>query len=760
MNYSIIDIRETEYTNISLRNSVIDGLKQNSAKFIPTIVLYDDLGLQYFEQITYLEEYYLTEAEIDILKRKADQIIEYVPDGSSLIELGSGSLRKTQLILKSLEKRKKNVTYYALDLMEDELKKSLSSLGEFHYVKLVGLWGTYEEGIDFAAGLPEDAHKTMMWMGSSIGNLDREEAANFIKTIQTKAMNPGDLFLIGIDRRNSPNKITVAYNDPKGITAKFIMNGLDHVNVILAQPLMDRDNFEYFSRYNDDIGRHEAYYKVKNDTTLEYKPTDDSTKIEIKLKKGELINVEYSYKYSKAETTTLFNNSFLLHVESWPDSQSQYDLHLTYKPPFYFPRHLKSQESVPTIEEWKELWKTTDTIMNMVSPGLFHERPIEFRHPFIFYMGHIPAFLDINLAKYFKEKFTEPQNFAGIFERGIDPDINDPDINDPKKCNPHSIVPDNWPDLNSIVSFRDRVRQRLITVYNTQKIISRSLGRVLWMTFEHEAMHNETFLYMLIQHKHTIPPKDVVIPRWKPSFDPAPKPELITIPTQTITLGHDDDESADDTDPLSLPFGWDNERPSRKVTVQSFKIQSRPVTNGEYLLFMKTTINKEFPSSWVPVDPALFHYKVRTVFGPVDMNIAANWPVMLSQEQACRYAEWTKMRLPTEEELRYFYDLYTRPDSEPNVGFSHWHPTDVPNDKNVIQTLGSGWEWTSTELNMYPGFKKSELYPGYSSDFFDGKHVIILGGSWATHPRMTRRSFRNWYQRGYPYVFCSVRLCL
>jgi L-histidine Nalpha-methyltransferase / hercynylcysteine S-oxide synthase len=90
--YTIIDIRKTKFTKISLKNEILDGLnsKQNSMKSIPTIVLYDDRGLQYFDQITYLKEYYLTEAEIDILKNKIDQIIDYFSDGSSIIELGSG----------------------------------------------------------------------------------------------------------------------------------------------------------------------------------------------------------------------------------------------------------------------------------------------------------------------------------------------------------------------------------------------------------------------------------------------------------------------------------------------------------------------------------------------------------------------------------------------------------------------------------------------------------------------------------------------
>ena len=93
MTYSIVDIRRTEISKIWLKNSIINGLNQ-STKSIPTIVLYDELGLQYFEKITYLKEYYLTDAEIDILKNKADRISDYIPEGSFVIELGSGYVFK------------------------------------------------------------------------------------------------------------------------------------------------------------------------------------------------------------------------------------------------------------------------------------------------------------------------------------------------------------------------------------------------------------------------------------------------------------------------------------------------------------------------------------------------------------------------------------------------------------------------------------------------------------------------------------------
>jgi formylglycine-generating enzyme required for sulfatase activity len=77
----------------------------------------------------------------------------------------------------------------------------------------------------------------------------------------------------------------------------------------------------------------------------------------------------------------------------------------------------------------------------------------------------------------------------------------------------------------------------------------------------------------------------------------------------------------------------------------------------------------------------------------------------------------------------------------------------------VRELVGNGWEWTGTPFQPFPGFR-ADLpdYPGYSADFFDGRHSVLLGGSWATDRRLVRRSFRNWYQPHYPYVFTKFRL--
>ncbi|KAG0209502.1 hypothetical protein BGX28_010275 [Mortierella sp. GBA30] len=832
------DEDEASPAAFDLPSMILRGLcpvDKDVSKTIPTMVLYDDRGLQLFDEITYLDEYYLTQEEIDVLERDGDKIVENIPDNSVVVELGAGSLRKTVLLLNALERKRKNIRYYALDLMLDELTKSLKSLGQFTNVKTAGLWGTYDEGLAFVSSFGPEVPKTLLWLGSSIGNLNREEAKAFIASYR-KTLNVGDNWLIGIDRRNDAQEITVAYNDPKGVTREFIMNGLDHINVILDQDFINRDKFRYFARYNVELGRHEAYYQVKETHELVYKALkaeghsegkgEGYKEIRIQLQKDELINVEYSYKWSLLESTELFEQTEMTKIGQWTSASNRYDLHLIRKTPFYL-KHPKESRPCPSQEEWTELWKSWDLItMSMIQhPTMLLEKPIALRHPFLFYLGHIPVFLDTQLSRCLKEPVSEPAYFSDIFERGIDPDVDDP-----SKCHSHSAVPDTWPEIESIVDFRDRVRERLFKMLddNVKYPMTRRLARVVFMAFEHEAMHLETLIYMLVQSPNALPPPSLPAP-WVSSN----KSETTTtsaasssaaswisidpseLKSDLLSLGHNDSEADDFVEDkrldLNSAFGWDNENPlvSPLTIPSAFKIQSRQVTNGEFLAYMNATHSWEdstkVPASWQVEDDCKCplmeeQVSIKTVYGPVPLTIAGNWPVSCSNVQAMGYADWyttshskkdstaTSYGLPTEHELSIVFKLKQSVVPKTGLedyGFRQWYPSAAaatPTDhqspasssssssSEALQKMislfsgpGGLWDWTSTPfaplLDNKDAFETSKLYPGYSADFFDGKHLVVLGASWATHPRIAeRRSFRNWYQGNYPFVFAGFRL--
>lgn len=218
----IIDIRQATVES-SLKEDIESLFRpQEGPRKLPTLLLYDEKGLQLFEEITYLEEYYLTNYEIRVLRRSAGAIAKNIPAGSTVIELGSGNLRKVVHILQALEDAGKKVDYYALDLSKQELSRTLAQLPAFRHVRCHGLLGTYDDGREWlkkpsVASRP----KCIMSLGSSIGNFHRHEAADFLRGF-ADVLQSSDTLLLGVDSCNNPSKIYYAYNDRKGITHQSV----------------------------------------------------------------------------------------------------------------------------------------------------------------------------------------------------------------------------------------------------------------------------------------------------------------------------------------------------------------------------------------------------------------------------------------------------------------------------------------------------------------------------------------------------------
>ncbi|QSZ34181.1 hypothetical protein DSL72_005770 [Monilinia vaccinii-corymbosi] len=855
--FDIIDIRH-DGAEIELRDEILASLRpQSGLKSLPTLLLYDERGLQIYEEITYLPEYYLTNAEIDLLERSAESIAASIPSNSMVVELGSGNLRKVSILLRALDAAGKTVDYYALDLSLKELKRTLEQVPEFKFVKCHGLHGTYDDGLEWLQ-LPENSSrpKCVLSMGSSIGlllepmlptfnlpragNFQRPNASLFLKSF-AEVLSPSDMFLIAIDATSNPEKIYHAYNDEKGVTHRFILNGLAHANKILGENVFDVTDWKVIGEYVYDAqgGRHQAFYS----------PTRDITVQDVLIRAGERVKVEVSLKYSPKETARLFKDAGMREAQKWSASSDEYNLHLLKKSTTDFDTNPKvyASSTAPTFDEWKGLWSVWDTVTRkMIPTEELVEKPIKLRNPCIFYLGHIPTFLDMQLSKVTKEALCEPSSYLAIFERGIDPDVNNPE-----QCHAHSEIPAEWPPLEEILSYQEKVRRKVQRLYASQ-YIPRNLGRALWLGFEHEAMHLETLLYMLLQSEKTIPP--TVRPDFKAEAEQAyisrvPN-EWFTIPEQEIVIGLVDPE--DNSGPDNH-FGWDNEKPPRKVMVQSFEAKGRPITNEEYARYLEQTHESKIPASWAqnnktigftngnlnghsngstnganppPLTKGFLGDKaVRTVYGLVPLEYALDWPVFASYDELSRCAIWMGGRIPTVEEARSIYshvdglnikkaerhlgktvpavnghlinegveetppsqtfqngggsqELFTNLEGA-NVAFKHWHPISVTAGGNKLAgqaDMGGVWEWTSSPLRQHDGFEPMPLYPAYTglfhspypicvwslifiADFFDGKHNIILGGSWATHPRIAgRKTFVNWYQRNYPYAWAGARL--
>lgn len=184
-----------------------------------------------------------------------------------------------------------------------------------------------------------------------------------------------------------------------------------------------------------------------------------------------------------------------------------------------------------------------------------------------------------------------------------------------------------------------------------------------------------------------------------------------------IHMGLDDPEGNDkDHQKEAVPFGWDNEGPCFQKTVDSFDIQSRPVTISEYLGFLDSLNWKEdmIPSSWIQVGN---EWMVRSLYGSISLEKTLLWPVSTSHYQASCYASHFGWRLPSEAEL-VFSKSVTPNSLNDNHSFARFCPNNVDlHSPFFTDAVGSGWEWTSTVFEPFENFQASKMYPGYSADF-------------------------------------------
>ena len=360
------------------------------------------------------------------------------------------------------------------------------------------------------------------------------------------------------------------------------------------------------------------------------------------------------------------------------------------------------------MAEWEELWTAWDSVtQEMVPRDELLSKPIKLRNAVIFYLGHIPTFLDIHLTRATDGKPNDPASYQRIFERGIDPDVEDPE-----KCHDHSEIPDAWPPLEEVLKFQDSVRARTRSLYESKSAFEDPrVSRALWLAFEHEAMHLETLLYMLIQSERILPPPGALKPAFEALAQQSSKHsvqnEWFTVPESKIEVGLEDPE--DDTSTQRY-FGWDNEKPPRSVHVKSFQAKGRPITNGEYAEYLSKTGATSIPASWYDgvdangqsrmeqVNVSNGHTNgsrggkqdvtkgkyVRTVYGPVPLQYALDWPVMASYNELASCAQWMGGRIPTVEEVRSIYNFVERSKRQ---GFEK-HGNGIPAVNGYVQ-IGS-----------------------------------------------------------------------
>ena len=413
-------------------------------------------------------------------------------------------------------------------------------------------------------------------------------------------------------------------------------------------------------------------------------------------------------------------------------------------------------------------------IFDLISEDAYYSQPIALRHPIVFYEGHIPAFSFNTLVRKALGRPSIDRDLETLFARGIDPHES--------SVRQAMDARSRWPSRATVHAFADEADRQVIDALRNAELFQPGhplldRGDAAFTILEHEAMHQETLLYMW--HRLPLEQKTKPVGYQPRTAGAIPPHEWIDIPAGEVTLGADRD---------AIPFGWDNELPRHVAHTPGFEIERHDVTNARFLEFVDAGGYRE-ERWWTPEDwqwvqsegigkPLFWErhddaWHWRGMFELYPLPLA--WPVYVSHAEASAFARWCGARLPTEAEFqRAAYGsvegerLHPWGDDAPAASrgafdFVSWDPHPVgahpagASAWGVEDLVGNGWEWTSTVFAPFPGFRPMASYPEYSADFFDGEHFVMKGASPVTARELLRPTFRNWFRGRYPYVYATFR---
>jgi len=296
-------------------DAVLKGLSHRP-RSIPSRFLYDAVGSELYEEITKLKEYYPTRTETALLQTYGAEIAALSGDVDILVEFGSGSSRKTSLLIDALPGLD---TYIPIDVSESFLADAAKRLDAKHDgLTVKPLVGDFTR-TRALAGAPR-GQRLGFFSGSTIGNLTHDEAKAFLDNA-AELLGQGSKFLIGVDLKKSLDILIPAYDDDGGVTASFSLNMLARVNRDLDGDF-DTTRFAHCALYNDEKGRIEIYLQSLVDQKVRVLGRAFS------FAKDERIHTENSHKYSVPEFHALAETAGWRPVKAWTDADDLFSLHL------------------------------------------------------------------------------------------------------------------------------------------------------------------------------------------------------------------------------------------------------------------------------------------------------------------------------------------------------------------------------------------------------------------------------------------------
>lgn len=297
---------------------VVEGLSA-TPKWLPTRFFYDDRGSVLFERITRLPEYYPTRTELAILEGRAREISSETGP-VEVIELGSGSARKTRALLDAYHSDGRRLRYMPVDVSAGIVRDSSTALIErYPELDVWALVGTYEQAL---AELPSAANDPRMavFLGSTIGNLTAAQLADFLGTVH-RALGRGSWFLVGMDLQKPVDVLEAAYNDSEGITAQFNLNMLRHLNERYDGDF-DLAGFSHVAYYDREEQQIEMYLESVAEQRVSLRALD----LAADFAQGERIHTEISRKFNLPDIVETFARYGFEEVRHWTDPKEWFAL--------------------------------------------------------------------------------------------------------------------------------------------------------------------------------------------------------------------------------------------------------------------------------------------------------------------------------------------------------------------------------------------------------------------------------------------------
>ena len=296
----------------ALLDGVMRGLRATPKSLSPAL-FYDEAGATLFERITTLHSYYLTRAELEILRERSDEIAALAGAGCALIEYGSGAGLKTKLLLHALNCPRE---YVPIDISGVQLERvSAEIAAEFPQLSVRAVHADYSAPFSLP-DLAERARRIAFFPGSTIGNFHPTEAAAFLRRVRRMVGADGAMVL-GVDRVKDPETLLAAYDEPEGVTAEFNLNVLARLNRDVAADF-DLKRFRHVAHWNSAASRIEMHLQSIGHQRVHI------GRDAVELHDGETIWTESSYKYDRERLDAVVTAGGF-HIERlWTDASAHF----------------------------------------------------------------------------------------------------------------------------------------------------------------------------------------------------------------------------------------------------------------------------------------------------------------------------------------------------------------------------------------------------------------------------------------------------